>query len=158
MQRAPFRRAKHVFAGSFSADPAALVELIETERVTYLAGVPTVWIGLLQYLDQHPGHDLSSIRFVTAGGSAVPVGLIERFKDHTGVEVVQGWGMTETGPVASLCQLVPELDDLTEGERLRTRAKQGRVVPGIRLRLVGDDGGYGRDGTARGDVPDRVVA
>jgi fatty-acyl-CoA synthase len=132
--------AKQVFPGSFGADPAALAELIETERVTVLAGVPTVWIGLLQFLEQNLGRDLSSIRYITAGGSAVPVSLIERFHRLLGVEVVQGWGMTETGPVAALSQLTPEMDDLPEGERFRMRAKQGRVVPGIRFRVVAEDG------------------
>jgi fatty-acyl-CoA synthase len=132
--------AKQVFPGSFSADAAALAELIETERVTVLAGVPTVWIGLLQFLEQNPGRDLSSVRYITAGGSAVPVSLIERFKRLLGVEVVQGWGMTETGPVAALSQLTPEMDDFPEAERFRMRAKQGRVVPGIRFRVVAEDG------------------
>jgi fatty-acyl-CoA synthase len=132
--------AKHVYAGQYSADPASLVELIEGERVTVSAGVPTVWIGLLQYVEQNPGHDLSSIRCVTAGGSAVPVSMIEQFDRLLGVQLVQGWGMTETGPVASLSHLPPGLDDLPQGEKYRMRAKQGRVVPGIRFRVVAEDG------------------
>jgi len=132
--------AKHVYAGALSADPAALVELVETERVTVLAGVPTVWIGLLQYLEQNPGHDFSSVRYITAGGSAVPVSLIERFHRQLGVALVQGWGMTETGPVASLSQLTPQMEELPEPERFRMRARQGRVVPGVRFRVVAEDG------------------
>jgi len=132
--------AKHVYAGQYSADPASLVELIETERVTISAGVPTVWIGLLQYLEQNPGHDLSSIRCITAGGSAVPVSMIEKFDQLLGWELVQGWGMTETGPVASLSRPTPEMDDLPQGEKYRVQAKQGRVVPGVRFRVVADDG------------------
>lgn len=131
--------AKHVFAGRFSADPESLAELIEGERVTVAAGVPTVWIGLLQYLEEHP-HDLSSIRCITAGGSAVPVSLIERFARLTGVEMMQGWGMTETGPVASLSWLTPDLEDLPQAERFRIGARQGRAVPGIRMRVVAEDG------------------
>jgi acyl-CoA synthetase (AMP-forming)/AMP-acid ligase II len=131
--------AKHVFAGQFSADPASLAEVIEAEKVTVAAGVPTVWIGLLQYIDQNP-RDLSSIRYITAGGSAVPVSLIENFERKVGLRMVQGWGMTETGPVASLSQLTPDMEQLPEPERYRMRAKQGRVVPGIRFRVVGDDG------------------
>jgi fatty-acyl-CoA synthase len=145
--------AKQVFAGQFSADPASLVDLVESERVTVLAGVPTVWIGLLQYLEANPGRDLSSVRYITAGGSAVPVSLIERFKRQLGVSVVQGWGMTETGPVASLSQLPPEMEDLPEAEQLRQRAKQGRVVPGIRFRVVAEDGTeVGWDGKSMGEV------
>jgi fatty-acyl-CoA synthase len=133
--------AKQVFAGAFSADPASLVELVETEKVTVLAGVPTVWIGLLQYLEQNPGHDLSSVRSITAGGSAVPASLIDRFEKMIGVSMIQGWGMTETGPVASLSRLSPDMErDLPEDEQLRMRAKQGRVVPGVRVRVVAEDG------------------
>jgi fatty-acyl-CoA synthase len=131
--------AKQVFAGQFSADPQVLAELIETERVTVLAGVPTVWIALIQYLEQNP-RDFSSVRYITAGGAAVPASLIERFQRQLGVSIVQGWGMTETGPVASLSQLTPQMEDLPEAERFRMRAKQGRVVPGIRFRVVAEDG------------------
>jgi len=131
--------AKQVFAGHLSADPAALAELIEQEGVTVLAGVPTVWIGLLQYLEKNP-RDVSSIRYITAGGSAVPVSLIERFERQLGVQLIQGWGMTETGPVAALSWLTPELEALPEGERFRQRARQGRVVPGVSFRVVAEDG------------------
>ena len=131
--------AKHVYAGQYSADPASLCDLIESEGVTVLAGVPTVWIGLLQYLEQHR-RDLSSIRYITAGGSAVPVSLIDAFKRMVGVDIVQGWGMTETGPVAALSQLTPEMSDLPDDEQLRLRARQGRILPGIRFRVVAEDG------------------
>ncbi len=131
--------AKQVFAGHLSADPAALAELIEQERVTVLAGVPTVWIGLLQHLEKNP-RDVSSIRYITAGGSAVPVSLIERFHRQLGVKLIQGWGMTETGPVAALSWLTPELEQLPEEEQFRQRARQGRVVPGVRFRVVAEDG------------------
>ncbi len=131
--------AKLVFAGQFTADPASLADLIEGERVTVAAGVPTVWTGLLQYLEAN-SRDLSSVRSITAGGSAVPVSMIERFKRLSGVDVLQGWGMTETGPIAALSRLTPALDALPESERFRARARQGRVVPGIRFRVVGDDG------------------
>ncbi len=131
--------AKHVFAGQYSADPASLAELIEGEQVTVAAGVPTVWIGLLQYLEQNP-RDLSSIRCITAGGSAVPVSLIENFEKRFGLAMVQGWGMTETGPVASLSHLTPDLAKLPAEERYRQRAKQGRVVPGVRFRVQSETG------------------
>jgi fatty-acyl-CoA synthase len=134
-----FAGAKQVFAGSFSADPASLCDLIESEGVTVTLGVPTVWIGFLQYVEQNQ-RDLSSLRYVTAGGSAVPKSMIQKFQQLLGVELVQGWGMTETGPVASLSQLPPQLDDLSENDKLTMRAKAGRVVPGIRFRVVADDG------------------
>jgi len=136
---AAFAGAKQVFAGSFSADPASLCDLIESEGVTVALGVPTVWIGLLQYLEQNP-RDLSSLRYVTAGGSAVPRSMFEKFDELLGVQLVQGWGMTETGPVASLSQLPPALEELPKDEQYRMRAKQGRVVPGVRFRVVAEDG------------------
>src|SRR5207247_2050888 len=131
--------AKHVYAGQFSADPPSLADLVESERVTVLAGVPTVWIGLLQYLESTP-RDFSSVRSITCGGSAVPASLIERFKRQVGVEIVQGWGMTETGPVAALSQLPPSMEDLPESERFRMRAKQGRVGRGVRCRVAAEGG------------------
>ncbi|HEV8420221.1 MAG TPA: long-chain fatty acid--CoA ligase, partial [Actinomycetota bacterium] len=131
--------AKQVFAGHLSADPAALADLIEQERVSVLAGVPTVWIGLLQHLEQNP-RDVSSIRYITAGGAAVPLSLIERFQRQLGVNLIQGWGMTETGPVAALSWLTPELEQLPEEEQFRQRARQGRVVPGVWFRVVAEDG------------------
>jgi fatty-acyl-CoA synthase len=127
--------ARQVFAGQFSADPASLAELIESERVTVLAGVPTVWIGLLQHLQKEP-RDVSSVRCITAGGSAVPASLIEGFQRAMGVAMIQGWGMTETGPVASLSRLTPPLEQLPEEEQLRVRATQGMPVPGLRARVV----------------------
>jgi fatty-acyl-CoA synthase len=126
--------AKLVLPGQYSADPAALAELIETERVTCTAGVPTVWIGLLQHLQTHDA-DLSSVRRIIGGGSAVPRSLIEAFAKR-GLEMWQGWGMTETGPLASLSRLTPDQVDLPEAEKIRIRAKQGRVVPGVRVRVV----------------------
>jgi fatty-acyl-CoA synthase len=101
--------------------------------------VPTVWIGLLQYLEKNP-RDMSSIRYITAGGSAVPLSLIARFERQLGVQLIQGWGMTETGPVAALSWLTPDLEQLPEEERFRQRARQGRVVPGISFRVVSEDG------------------
>jgi acyl-CoA synthetase (AMP-forming)/AMP-acid ligase II len=144
--------ARLVYPGQYSADPQALAGLIETERVTFTAGVPTVWMGLLAYLDGHET-DLSSLRAVVGGGSAVPKALIEAFA-RRGVEVWQGWGMTETGPLASLSRLTPAHDDLPEAERVRVRARQGQPVPGIRVRVV--DVGTGEevpwDGKAMGEV------
>ena len=131
--------SKIVFAGAASADPAALVGLIEGERVTVTAGVPTVWTGLLHTLET-TRCDLSSLRLVTVGGSATSVSMIERFKRLAGVDVVQGWGMTETGPVASLSCPTAEMRQLPEAEQNRMRARQGRVVPGIRFRVVSPEG------------------
>jgi fatty-acyl-CoA synthase len=127
--------AKHVYAGQFSADPETLVDLIEGERVTVTEGVPTIWIGLLQYLEQNP-RDISSIRTITAGGAAVPKSMIETFERKYGLKLVQGWGMTETGPVGTLSHLPPALDELPDEERFRVRAKAGRPLAGVQLRIA----------------------
>ena len=131
--------SKIVLAGAASADPATLVALIQGERVTVTCGVPTVWTGLLHCLEKTP-RDLSSLRLVTVGGSALPVSMIERFKSLVGVDVVQGWGMTETGPVAALSCPTAETEALPEAEQVRMRARQGRVVPGVRFRVMSLDG------------------
>jgi fatty-acyl-CoA synthase len=131
--------SKIVLAGAASADPAALVGLIQGERVTVTAGVPTVWTALLHHLEA-TRCDLSSLRLVTVGGSAASVSMIERFKSLAGVDVVQGWGMTETGPVASLSFPTDGTRGLPESEQIRMRARQGRVVPGVRFRVVSPDG------------------
>jgi len=130
---------KIVLAGAASADPVALVGMIQSERVTVTAGVPTVWTSLLHHLEA-TRCDLSSLRLVTVGGSAASVSMIERFKSLAGVDVVQGWGMTETGPVASLSFPTDEVRGLPESEQVRMRARQGRVVPGVRFRVVSPDG------------------
>ena len=136
---APMAGAKLVLAGAASADPSALVGLIRGERVTVTAGVPSVWTALLHHLEGTPS-DLKSLRLVTVGGAATSVSMIERFKSLAGVDAVQGWGMTETGPVASLSFPTAGMEALPEPEQVRARARQGRVVPGVRFRVVSPDG------------------
>jgi fatty-acyl-CoA synthase len=112
--------------------PEPLARMIEAERPTYAAAVPTIWNALLQYSESHPA-DLSSLRMVTCGGAAVPKALIDRFKEKHGVPITQGWGMTETSPVAAISwppRGVPE-DETTEWY-----ARTGRLIFGVELRLV----------------------
>jgi fatty-acyl-CoA synthase len=117
--------------------PAALGELIERERVTWSAGVPTIWNGFLQ-LDPPP--DLSSVRELKAGGSAVPESLIRAFDERFGVPLVQGWGMTETSPLASTSRL-PAGDELADDDAYALRATQGRILPLLDFRIDEDAGG-----------------
>jgi fatty-acyl-CoA synthase len=117
--------------------PAALAGLIESERVTWSAGVPTIWNGLLQ-LD--PAPDLSSLREITGGGSAVPESLIREFDERFGIPVVQGWGMTETSPLAATSRL-PGESELAEDAAYRLRATVGRVLPLVDYRLDAEAGG-----------------
>jgi fatty-acyl-CoA synthase len=115
---------------------APLAAIIDRFRPTISAGVPTIWSDLLRYSQTNPV-DLSSLRMITAGGAAVPRQLIERFRDELGVQMVQGWGMTETSP---LCSLATPPRQAGPDEEIEWRAKTGRVVPGVEVRICGDDG------------------
>ncbi|AGB35891.1 long-chain fatty acid--CoA ligase [Natronococcus occultus] len=129
--------AKHVYPGP-SPDPADLVQLIEEEGVTITAGVPTVWLGVLEYIEEHDA-DLSSLDRIVIGGSAAPKSLIREFDDR-GVEVVHAWGMTEMSPLGTVAHLKADLEDLPEEEQYEKQAKQGLVVPGLEFKVVDDDG------------------
>ncbi|NKE34698.1 long-chain fatty acid--CoA ligase [Natronococcus sp. JC468] len=129
--------AKHVYPGP-SPDPADLVELIEEEGVTITAGVPTVWLGVLEYVQEH-GADLSSLERIVIGGSAAPKSLIREF-DEMGVEVVHAWGMTEMSPLGTVAHLKEGLEDLPAEEQYEKQATQGLIVPGLEFTVVDDDG------------------
>ncbi len=116
--------------------PEPLAAIIAGHRPTLACGVPTIWNDLLRYAQDHPV-DLSSLRMITAGGAAVPRQLIERYRDELGIEMVQGWGMTETSP---LCALALPPRGTPPEEEIEWRAKTGRVVPGVEVRVVADDG------------------
>jgi fatty-acyl-CoA synthase len=127
-----------------------VVKLIEAEKVTLCAAVPTIFNDVLQFLRANPDHDLSSLRAVMCGGSAVPRALIKAFDEEYGIQVVQGWGMTETSPVASIA--TPPVG--VTGERAWDyQAKAGRVLFGVEARIVDDEGEIQpRDGKAVGEV------
>ncbi|WP_247003499.1 long-chain fatty acid--CoA ligase [Halosolutus gelatinilyticus] len=129
--------AKHVYPGP-SPDPADLVSLIEAEGVTLSAGVPTVWMGVLEYVRETDA-DLSSLDRVVIGGSAAPESLIRQY-DELGVEVVHAWGMTEMSPIGTVAHLKPELEGLPDEEKDEKQAKQGLIVPGLEFKVVDDDG------------------
>ncbi len=127
---------------------APLAATIAATRPTLACGVPTIWNDLLRYGEANPV-DLSSLRAVVGGGAAVPRALIERFGQQFGVEMIQGWGMTETSPLCALA--IPPRGTAPEDE-LDWRAKTGRVVPGIEVRIAADDGTIlPRDGTSVGE-------
>ena len=126
-----------------------LCRLIEAERPTVSAGVPTVWNDVLQYGRAHPEVDLSSLRLVTSGGSAPPRALMEGFEERFGVRMIQGWGMTETSPV---CSLSYPPHPFTEDD-LDWRTKAGRILPGVELRIVAEDGTVlPNDGESQGEI------
>jgi acyl-CoA synthetase (AMP-forming)/AMP-acid ligase II len=117
--------------------PGDLGELIASEHVTFTAGVPTIWQGMLRL---EPAPDLGSVREIVCGGSAVPEALIRGFEEKFGVPIVQAWGMTETSPVASVCRPGPDAPEDAD-ERFRLRATQGRVVPLVDFTIDEDSGG-----------------
>ncbi|PSQ23743.1 fatty-acid--CoA ligase [Halobacteriales archaeon QS_8_65_32] len=128
--------AKHVYPGP-SPTPADIAGLIEDEEVTLTAGVPTVWIGLLEYMEDNEV-DLSSLERIVIGGSAAPESMIRRF-DDLGVEVMHAWGMTEMSPIGSVSHLKPGMEEWNAERRYEKRAKQGLMVPGIEFQVI-DEG------------------
>jgi fatty-acyl-CoA synthase len=144
--------AKQVFPGPH-LDPASLLELFEAERVTYTAGVPTIWFGILQLLDTDPNaYDLSSMRQMSVGGAAAPEGMFRGFQQRHGVRVTNGWGMTETGPVATVSPLPSELREASEDEQYRCRAKQGLPMPFVEIRIRCEEGIAPWDGQSMGEL------
>jgi len=143
--------AKLVMPGP-ALDGKSVYELFESEQVTMSAGVPTVWFGLLQYMTERKLR-FSTLQRLIIGGSACPPAMIERFEDEYGIEVVHAWGMTEMSPVGSFAQ-PKEKHRYAEKSAVRAiRAKQGRVIPGIDMKIVD---GEGRelpwDGKSAGDL------
>ncbi len=131
-------------------DAKSLVMLLETQRPTVAGAVPTIWNDVMNYLDREPGHDISSLRLVACGGSAVPVSLMKSFQERHGVEIRQLWGMTETSPMATLAWPAPG----TPPEKVwEIRSTQGRPMCGVETRIV-DDGGapLPNDGVAVGEL------
>ena len=121
-------------------DAVSVLDLLAEERVTVTAGVPTVWMALLQALDAEPERwDLSVLRMLLVGGSAAPPSLI-RGLDRHGLTLIHAWGMTETSPLGSVCRLPAELDDAPEAEQIDYRSRQGRPSPFVEIRARGDDG------------------
>ncbi len=129
--------AKHVYPGP-SPDPADLAKLIEEEGVTVTAGVPTVWLGLLDYMEEEDV-DLSSLEEIIIGGSAAPKAVIQQF-DELGVDVLHAWGMTEMSPIGSVARLRPEMDDWDADRQYEKRAKQGLMMPGLEFKVINEDG------------------
>jgi len=120
-------------------DGASLYSLFEAEGVTLAAGVPTLWFGLLRYLQEN-GKQLSSLRTLITGGTAMPPTMIKAFRDDHGLRVVHAWGMTETSPVGTASRVKAKHATLDDDAQLALLARQGRPVFGMDFRLVGDDG------------------
>ncbi len=128
-----------VFPGP-KLDPPSLLDLMASERVTVAAGVPTIWLGLLATLDEHPGKwDVSALRRLLVGGAAAPPAMIDGFRKRHDIEVTHAWGMTEMNPLGTVARVKRHLagDDARE---LRFRATQGYAVPFVDTRHVDDSG------------------
>ncbi len=144
--------AKITYPGPDLSGPG-LTKLFVDEGVTFSAGVPTVWLGIQQHLAANPDIDLSHMRALFCGGSAVPRAMIDWFKREVGVPVIQGWGMTETNPVASAATLKPWMEDLPWEEQLDVLETAGRPVPGLQVKIVDELGdSLAHDGVAFGEL------
>ena len=127
-----------------------LVRIIETEKPTFSGAVPTIWNDILQYLRANPGKDVSSIKRIVCGGSAVPRALMEAFEKEFGITILQGWGMTETSPLGSVAR-PPR--GLVDEAAMDYRASAGRLLFGVEGRIVDDSGAVQpSDGKAVGEV------
>ena len=134
-------------------DAASLVDLFERERVTVTAGVPTIWMGVLQFLDANPGvHDLSALRAMFVGGAAVPQAMIEAFEKRHGLRIIHAWGMTETTPLGTISQLPPDLADAPDDVKYKMRAKQGRPMAFVEIRARSEEGLVPWDGKTMGEL------
>ena len=121
-------------------DAESVLDLLADEHVTLTAGVPTVWMAMLKAIEAEPERwDLSSLNRLLVGGSAVPKSMIEGYQKH-GLIIVQGWGMTETSPLASTSIVPPELDGAPDDEQFEYRARQGAPAAFVDIRARGDDG------------------
>ena len=132
--------------------PKAIVDLIETERVTVAAGVPTIWMGVLGALE---GRDVSSLRAIPCGGSAVPKSLSEGYREAIGMPIMQAWGMTETSPIASVGRIKSSLDaGLSEEAKADLRTSVGQPGMCVEFRVVepGTTDGLPWDGESRGEL------
>nr|MBA2722062.1 AMP-binding protein [Methylibium sp.] len=148
---APLVGCRLVFPGPHM-DGKSLYELFESEQVTFSAGVPTVWLGLLAYVNQN-GLKFSSLKRTVIGGSACPPAMIRTLEDEFGVSVIHAWGMTEMSPVGTLARLKAKHVAKPSAEQRRLLESQGRVVYGVDMALIGEDGSTQPwDGKTSGDL------
>ena len=143
--------AKLVFPGP-GMDGKSVYELIESEKVTYAAGVPTVWQMMLAHMQANK-LKFSTLKRTVIGGSACPPAMITAFNDDYGVEVLHAWGMTEMSPLGTLCTLKNKHLEMSDADKMKVRLKQGRAIFGVDMKIVGEDGlELPHDGKAYGDL------
>jgi fatty-acyl-CoA synthase len=148
---APLVGAKLVFPGP-ALDGKSIYELFESEKVTYSAGVPTVWLGLLQHVSAN-NLKFSTFRRTVIGGSACPPAMIRAFQEQYGVDVIHAWGMTEMSPLGTLSRLQNKHLDLPKEAQQKVLEKQGHVIFGVDMKIVDDEGEeLAWDGKAYGNL------
>ncbi|MGB8338779.1 MAG: 3-(methylthio)propionyl-CoA ligase [Burkholderiales bacterium] len=148
---APAVGAKLVFPGA-GMDGASIYELFEKEGVNYSAGVPTVWLGLLNHMKQN-NLKFSTLKYTVIGGSAAPPAMIKSFEDDYGVKVLHAWGMTEMSPLGTLNTPKEKHLKLGKEEQFNLSLKQGRPIYGVDMKIVDGDGKeLPNDGIAFGDL------
>ena len=135
---APMAGSTLVMPGA-KLDGASVYELLERERVTITAAVPTVWLMLLQHLEE-TGRQLPYLQRVVIGGSACPRAVVEVFQNRYGVEVLHAWGMTEMSPLGTVCSLKPDVSGLSGEARLDVQEKQGHSPFGVEVKITDDEG------------------
>ncbi len=142
---------KQVFPGPMMDGPS-ICQLIQDEKVTFTAGVPTIWLGVMNELRQNPGkYDLSSLNTMVCGGSAPPRALIDWFETNLGIEFVQAWGMTETSPLGTVTRLKPKINNWSRERQLDIKQRAGICAPGLELRILdANDQEVPHDGAAMG--------
>jgi acyl-CoA synthetase (AMP-forming)/AMP-acid ligase II len=142
--------ASLVMPGS-DLSPAAIANLIESQRVTCAAGVPTIWRGVLPELD---GRDFSSLKRIVGGGSAVPKSLSEAYREKIGIPILHSWGMTEMSPLGSVCRIRSELSDRADEELADIRTSIGLIAPFVECRIVEPGSGEELpwDGESQGEL------
>ncbi|MDE3026557.1 MAG: AMP-binding protein, partial [Acidobacteriota bacterium] len=149
---ATLQGAKLVYPGPH-LDPQSLLEDMEQERVNWAAGVPTIWMGILQLLDANPGRwDLSAMKAMLVGGSAVPRAMIAAYEQRHGLKIVQGWGMTETSPVASTATLPHDLANADEETRFDIESWAGMPLALVEIRIRVGEENVPWDGESMGEL------
>jgi fatty-acyl-CoA synthase len=152
MPYAAIAAGTRIIFGGRQIQPRDIAEMIQNERVTFSAGVPTIWMGLAAFLQQ-TSYDISSLRMVVVAGSAMPRQFIlDYWKDHN-VRIALAWGMTETTPIATFMHLRQETDGLLEAENFDVRARHGLPIAGVDLRIIDEHGAeVPADGTTMGEL------
>ncbi|HKP44034.1 long-chain-fatty-acid--CoA ligase [Mycobacterium sp.] len=147
---APMTGARLVLAGA-GPTPADIADLIEAHGVTVAAGVPTVWTGVLE-AQRERERDFTSLNRIMSGGSAIPAALADEFETRYGTVFIQAYGMTEASPCTHICRLPAAMKDRSRDEQLAVRSTQGRVLPGLQMRLVNDAGKVVPPGAGIGEI------